>query len=85
MKKGQASVTAQGIAFVRVVESSKPEEERICYDPLARRLISPVFYWLGKLSINANCPRTSPMCRSISTPRRWKSSLILVTAGRARR
>jgi methyltransferase (TIGR00027 family) len=52
MKKKQASITAQGIAFVRMVESSKPEGERICYDPLARRLISPAFYWLGKLFIN---------------------------------
>lgn len=52
MKKKQASVTAQGIAFVRVLESSKPEGERICYDPLARRLISPAFYWLGRLFLN---------------------------------
>ena len=52
MKKQQANVTAQGIAFVRMFESSKPEGERICYDPLARRLISPAFYWLGKLFIN---------------------------------
>jgi methyltransferase (TIGR00027 family) len=52
MKKRQASVTAQGIAFVRMVESGKPEGERICTDPLARHLISPAFYWLGKLFIN---------------------------------
>lgn len=49
MKKTQASITAQGIAFVRALESSKPAGERICYDPLARRLISPAFYLLGKL------------------------------------
>jgi O-methyltransferase involved in polyketide biosynthesis len=41
MKKTQASTTAQGIAFVRALESRKPAGERICYDPLARRLISP--------------------------------------------
>ena len=52
MKKRQASVTAQGIAFVRAFESAKPENERICYDPLARRLINPAFYILGKLFIN---------------------------------
>ena len=45
----QASTTAQGIAFVRALESSKPAGERICYDPLARRLISSAFYLLGKL------------------------------------
>ena len=49
MKKTQASTTAQGIAFARAFESSKPAGERICYDPLARRLISPGFYLLGKL------------------------------------
>lgn len=49
MKKTQASVTAQGIAFARALESSKQAGERICYDPLARQLINPVFYLLGKL------------------------------------
>jgi methyltransferase (TIGR00027 family) len=49
MKKTQASTTAQGIAFARAFESSKPAGERICYDPLAHRLISPAFYLLGKL------------------------------------
>jgi len=49
VKKRQASITAQGIAFARALESSKPAGERICDDPLARRLISPAFYWLGSL------------------------------------
>jgi len=49
VKKRQASITAQGIAFARAIESSKPAGERICDDPLARRLISPAFYWLGSL------------------------------------
>lgn len=49
VKKRQASVTAQGIAFARALESEKPEGERICYDPLARQLISPAFYWLCRL------------------------------------
>jgi len=49
MKKTQASLTAQGIAIARVLESSKPAGERICYDPLARQLISPIFYLLGTL------------------------------------
>lgn len=49
MKKKQASITAQGIAIARVLESDKPVGERICYDPLARHLISPAFMLLGKL------------------------------------
>jgi methyltransferase (TIGR00027 family) len=52
MKKTQASTTAQGIAFARALESRKPAGERICYDPLARRLISPAFYLLGRLFAN---------------------------------
>lgn len=52
MKKRQASVTAQGITFVRALESAKPETERICYDPLARHLINPAFAILGKLFVN---------------------------------
>jgi len=51
MKRSQASITAQGIAFVRALESSKPEGERICNDPLARRLISPWVYWLSRLFV----------------------------------
>jgi len=49
MKKSQASITSEGIAIARVLESSKPAGERICYDPLARKLISPLFYFLGIL------------------------------------
>jgi methyltransferase (TIGR00027 family) len=52
MKKKQASITAQGIAFARAFESAKPENGRICYDPLARRLINPAFYILSKLFVN---------------------------------
>jgi O-methyltransferase involved in polyketide biosynthesis len=33
VKKNRASVTAQGIALARAVESAKPAGERICYDP----------------------------------------------------
>jgi methyltransferase (TIGR00027 family) len=49
MKRGRASITAQGIAFIRAYETSKPPGERICDDPLARRLISPFYYWIGRL------------------------------------
>ena len=49
MKRNQISVTAQGIAFARAYESGKPEGERICYDPLARSMMSPAFYLLCRL------------------------------------
>lgn len=47
--KNQSSVTAQGIAAIRAVESSKPPDRRVCFDPLARRLVNPVYYLLVKL------------------------------------
>lgn len=49
MKKNLSSLTAEGIAIARVLEAEKPESERICNDPYARQLISPVFYWIGKV------------------------------------
>ena len=49
MKRNRPSTTAQGIAAIRAVESGKPPEVRICYDPLARQLVSPLFYLLVKL------------------------------------
>jgi len=52
MKRTQTSITAQGIAFIRAYESSKPADQRICYDPLARKLINPAFYLLGQLFVN---------------------------------
>jgi methyltransferase (TIGR00027 family) len=39
MRKNQTSLTAIGIAVARAVESEKPDGERICYDPYARRLV----------------------------------------------
>lgn len=49
MNEKQSSITAQGIAAIRAVESSKPPEQRICYDPLARQLVRPTIYILTKL------------------------------------
>ncbi len=40
MKKEKASSTAEGGAALRAVESLKPEDERVCYDPQAQ-------YFLG--------------------------------------
>lgn len=48
MRERQASMTAMGIALIRALESEKPEDERICYDPFARRMIPGVFYVLGQ-------------------------------------
>jgi methyltransferase (TIGR00027 family) len=49
MKKTQASGTAKGTAAMRAIESEKPADERICYDPFARELTDTVFYLLIKL------------------------------------
>jgi O-methyltransferase involved in polyketide biosynthesis len=59
MKKYQASITAEGIAFARALESSKPAGERICYDPLARHFISPAFYLVAKV-FSGYAQRRSP-------------------------
>jgi methyltransferase (TIGR00027 family) len=53
MKKRQSSLMAEGIAIARVLEGEKPENERICNDPYARKLISPIFYWIGKIFADA--------------------------------
>ena len=44
MRKKQSSLTAAGIAIVRAVESEKPSDERICYDPYARRFVPAWMY-----------------------------------------
>mgnify|MGYP001066237249 CR=1 FL=1 len=41
MREGRPSITAEGVAALRAMESLRPVEERICYDPLAR-------YFLGR-------------------------------------
>ena len=49
MRSSRASQTAMGTASVRAIESEKPADLRICYDPLARRLVNPWFYWAIRL------------------------------------
>ncbi|HET9913568.1 MAG TPA: SAM-dependent methyltransferase [Anaerolineales bacterium] len=44
MRKSQSSLTAAGIAVVRAVESQRPANERICYDPFARRFVPAWMY-----------------------------------------
>ena len=44
MRKNQSSLTAAGIAIARAVESEKPADERICYDPYARQFVPAWMY-----------------------------------------
>lgn len=52
MKKQQSSITAEGIALVRALESNKPAGERVCYDPWARFFVNPLLYRMGSLFMN---------------------------------
>lgn len=49
MKPSQTSTTARGIAAIRALESERPEGERICFDPFARRFTSRTYYLLSKV------------------------------------
>jgi methyltransferase (TIGR00027 family) len=51
MRKSQSSVTADGIAVMRAIESEKPEGERICYDPYAKLFVSPAMLAVIKFFI----------------------------------
>jgi methyltransferase (TIGR00027 family) len=51
MRKNQSSLTAAGIAIARAVESEKPVDERICYDPYARQFAPAWMYHLFGLFI----------------------------------
>jgi len=46
MRKNRASLTAAGIAIARAVESEKPADERIYYDPYARQFVPAWMYRL---------------------------------------
>lgn len=46
MRKNQTSMTAIGIAILRGIESEKPEDERLCYDPYARKFVNGALYGL---------------------------------------
>jgi methyltransferase (TIGR00027 family) len=51
VKRNQSSITAAGIAVARAVESEKPPEVRICYDPYAVKFLNPIFYQFMRLFI----------------------------------
>ena len=44
MRKNQTSMTAIGIAILRGIESEKPEGERLCHDPFARKFVNGALY-----------------------------------------
>lgn len=46
MRTNQASMTAMGIAIMRGIESERPEDERLVYDPFARRFVNDTLYRL---------------------------------------
>ncbi len=49
----QSSTTAEGMAIVRAIESSRPAERRLFYDPIAPKLVSPVKTFLSGLIIDS--------------------------------
>lgn len=53
MSKPRASSTAEGMALLRAIESQKPEDLRICYDPIARSLVNGFSFTMSKLVINS--------------------------------
>lgn len=57
-KKKGSSITAENVAFVRALESLKPEGERICYDPYASRFLSPQY--LVFMEMAAHDPSKTP-------------------------
>lgn len=52
-EKQQLINTAEGMAIVRAIEASRPEGKRICYDPIARSLVSSIKFTLSKLVIDS--------------------------------
>ena len=49
MRQTQSSLTAQGIAVMRALESERPAESRVCEDPYARQLVDGALFWVAKL------------------------------------
>jgi methyltransferase (TIGR00027 family) len=48
MKEGKASRTADLAAVFRAAESMRPEDQRVCYDPLAKHFLSGIFSILAR-------------------------------------
>jgi methyltransferase (TIGR00027 family) len=50
MREGYASRTAEQNALFRALESSRPERERVCHDPLARHFLTWPFALVTRLA-----------------------------------
>jgi methyltransferase (TIGR00027 family) len=48
MKEGKPSRTAEGMAIHRRMESMKPKDERVCYDPYAQCFLSARYWIIAK-------------------------------------
>ena len=59
MKEGRASWTARGVTFYRAIESTRPADERGCYDPLAREFLKVEFRLLCRSRTIAKIARLS--------------------------
>lgn len=57
-EKRGSSTTAENVAFVRALESLKPEDERICYDPYAVQFVSSQY--LKFMEMAARDPSKTP-------------------------
>ena len=53
MRQNQSSTTAEGVAIVRAIETSRPEGKRICYDPIARSMVPGYKFFFSKLIIDS--------------------------------
>ncbi|MFM8332655.1 MAG: SAM-dependent methyltransferase [Candidatus Methylumidiphilus sp.] len=49
MKSGKPSYTAEVVAYYRAVESLRPDEQRVCYDPIAMHFLRTGFKLLCRL------------------------------------
>lgn len=70
MRQKRSSPTAEGMALIRAIETSRPEETRICYDPIARSLIPGYKFFLSRLTIDSGLyGRFSPGATEFITAR----------------
>ena len=71
MKRNQSSITAEGIALTRAIESSKPEGERVCYDPYAHYFVNPVLAFLGRALAGYGSMRSPGVMEFLATRTRY--------------
>lgn len=71
MRQTQSSSTALGTAAVRAIESERPADVRICYDPFARNFTSALSYHLIKLFFRYGERRTQGALTFIACRQRY--------------